>query len=149
MENMQQSQKTTQSFDKVFYTMEHLNPQNAFYTQLVAEMFTHLNQLALYRGLRTTAMETGIPGYMWLPIILGAIITLVCAMLLDIEHARLHITLNALLGIFIGMMIFIIILFDYPFSGSLSIKPMAYFQIFTMEKWHSDNKSVEQIKTIK
>ncbi len=149
MEIMKQSQKTTETFDRVFYVMEHLNPQNQFHIQLVAEMFNHLNQLASYRGLRTTAMETGIPGPMWLPIILGAIITIVCAMLLDIEHARLHIALNALLGIFIGMIIFIIILFDHPFSGSLSIKPMAYMQIFTMEQWHSNHQPTKMVKTIK
>ena len=59
-------------------------------------------------------------------------------MLLDIEHTRLHVSLNALLGIFIGMLFFIILLLDHPYSGSLSIKPQSYKQIFTMEKWDND-----------
>src|SRR5665647_2335107 len=90
MEQMKLSRKTPESFDRVFYRMEHLNPKNQFQIQLVAEMFNHLNELATYRGLRTTSMETEISAPMWLPMIFGAIITLLCAMSLDIEHARMH-----------------------------------------------------------
>lgn len=134
MESMKLSRKTPESFNRVFYKMEHLTPKNPYQVQLVAEMFSHLNELAVYRGLRATSMESEIPFFMWLPIIFGAIIIIFCAMLLDIEHARLHVLLNAFLGIFIGMFLFIIILLDHPFSGQLSIKPKSYKQIFTMEQ---------------
>ena len=90
------SRKTTESFNRVFYRMENLNPKNQIQSQLVSEMFNHLNQLDTYRGLRATSMETEIPIILWLPMILGALITLICAMLLDIEHGRVHISLNAL-----------------------------------------------------
>lgn len=140
MEHMKLSRKTPESFNNVFYKMEHLNPKNPFQIALVAEMFHHLNELATYRGLRASSMETEIPPPMWLPIILGAIIIIICAMLLDIEHTRLHVSLNALLGIFIGMFFFIIILLDHPFTGSLGLKPKSYKQIFTMEKWDNERR---------
>lgn len=143
MEQMKSSRKTPESFDKVYYKIEHLNPKNPFQVQLVGEMFNHLNELDTYRGLRTTSMETEISPPMWLPLILGAIITIICAMLMDIEHTRMHVGLNTLLGIFIGMFFFTIILLDHPFTGSHGIKPKSYKQIFTMEKWakelHSKN----------
>lgn len=145
MEHMKQSRKTPESFNRVFYRMEHLNPKNQFQIQLVAEMFNHLNELATYRGLRTTSMETEISAPMWLPMIFGAIITLLCAMSLDIEHARMHIVLIALLGTFIGMLFFIIISLDHPFSGSSGIRPKSYKQIFTMEQWAKEAPS--KIKT--
>ena len=138
MERMMQSRKTTESFNQVFYKMEKLNPTNPFQIQLVAEMFNQLNKLATFRSLRTTAMETEIPPLIWLPLILGAFITIMCAMLLDIEHTRMHVSLNALLGIFIGMFFFIIILLDHPFTGSLCIKPKSYLQIFTMEQQNNE-----------
>lgn len=141
MEMMKPSRKTPESFNRVFHKMEHLNPKNQFQIQLVAEMFDHLNELATYRGLRTASMETEISPPMWLPIILGAIITLICATLLDIEHTRLHMALNALLGAFIGMFLFIIILLDHPFSGGQGIKPKAYKEIFTMEQWANEPPS--------
>jgi hypothetical protein len=138
MEQMKTSRKTPESFDRVFFKMEHLNPKNPFQIQLVAEMFNHLNELATYRGLRDTSFEKEIPPPLWWTMILGAIITIICSILLDIEHTRLHITLNALLGIFIGMIFFIILLLDHPYSGSLSIKPQSYKQIFTLEQWDNE-----------
>lgn len=141
MEHMEPSRKTPESFNKVFYKMEHLNPKNPFQIQLVAEMFNHLNELATYRGLRINSMETEISPPLWLPMIVGAIITIICAILMDIEHGGMHVTLNALLGIFIGMFLFIIILLDHPFTGSLCIKPKSYMEIFTMEQWANEAHS--------
>lgn len=146
MEHMKLSRKTPESLNQVFYKMEHLNPKNPFQVQLVAEMFNHLNELATYRGLRITSIETEIPPPIWLPIILGAIITILCSMLLDIEDSRIHVVLNALLGIFIAMFFFIIILLDHPFTGSLSIKPKSYKQIFTLEKWANELHSKNTIQ---
>ena len=138
MERMKPSRKTPESFNKVFFEMEHLHPQNPFQVQLIAQMFGHLNELAAYRGLRTSSMETEIPPPIWLPMIFGAIITIICALLMDIEHTRMHIGLNALLGSFIGMLLFTIILLDHPYTGSLAIKPKLYKQIFTVEQWDHD-----------
>ncbi|MEI7583092.1 DUF4239 domain-containing protein [Runella sp.] len=135
MARMQASQKTLESFNQVFYKMERINPKNQFQLQLVTEMFHHLNELATYRGLRTATVEMEIPSPIWWPMMLGAIITIVCAMLLDIENSHIHIGLNALFGIFIGMFFFIIIELDHPFTGSLSIQPDSYMQIFNMEEW--------------
>ncbi len=138
MQHRKPGRKTTESFNRVFYQMENLNPKNQFQIQLVAEMFSHLNQLDTYRGLRATSEDMEIPAPLWLPIIFGAFITIICAIMLDIEHRRMHVGLNSLLGFFIGMIIFIIILFDHPYSGSLSIKPQSYKQIFTMEQWYNE-----------
>jgi len=146
MEHMKPSRKTPDSFNRVFYKMEHLNPKTPFQIQLVAEMFSHLNELSTYRGLRISSMETEISPPMWLPMIFGAFITIICAMLLDIEHTRMHVGLNALLGAFIGMFFFIIIFLDHPFSGSLGIKPKSYMQIFTMEQWANELHSEKSIQ---
>ncbi len=138
MECMKPVVKTPAAFNKVFYKMEHLNPKNPFQVQLVAEMFNHLNTLSAYRGLRASG-ETEIPSPIWLPMIIGALITMICAMLLDIEHSRMHVILNGLLGMFIGMLFFIIILLDHPYSGSMGIKPKSYKQIFSMERWNNEH----------
>ncbi len=144
MEKLKPSRKTPESFNKVFYKMEHLNPKNQYQIQLVAEMFSHLNELATYRGLRTATIEMEIPAPIWLPIILGALIVIMCAMMLDIEHKRIHILLNSLLGMYIGLFFFIIILLDHPYSGSLDIKPKAYKDIFTIEQWANEKPLIKK-----
>jgi hypothetical protein len=134
MEKLQPSPKTQESFNSVFYKMERLNPKNQFQIQLVAEMYNHLNGLDLYRGLRISSKKTEISPPLWLPMIAGAIILIICSALMDIENSRMHITLNALMGIFIGMLLFSIILLDHPFIGKMAIKPDEYKSIFTLDQ---------------
>ncbi|MES2836179.1 MAG: hypothetical protein V4667_01535 [Bacteroidota bacterium] len=139
MEMMKQSRKTPESFNKVFYVMEHLNPKTPFQIQLVSQMFSHLSELSMYRGLRTSSIDAEIPSPIWLPIIFGALITFLCSLLLDIEHSKMHILLNAMLGVFVGAFIFIIILLDHPFTGELGVEPKLYKQIFTLEQWATES----------
>lgn len=134
MENTLPSPKTQESFNGVFYKMERLNPKNQFQIQLVAEMYNHLNGLDLYRGLRISSKKTEISTPLWLPMIIGAVIIIICGSLMDIEHTGMHITLNGLLGIFIGMLLFSIILLDHPFEGRMGIKPEEYKSIFTLDQ---------------
>lgn len=138
MQVIKLSRKTPESFSKVFYEMEHLNPKNQFQIQLVAEMFNHLNELSTYRGLRIASIDTEIPSTMWLPIMFGAFITLLCAMFLDIEHTRIHLIINSMLGAVIGMFLFILIVLDHPYTGNHGIKPKSYKEIFTLERWDSE-----------
>jgi len=145
MEEMQPSRKTAESFDQIFYRMERIIPNNQMQIQLVSEMFNHLNELATYRGLRISSMETEIPAPMWLPLIFGAIITILCTMLLDIEHIRMHVYLTSSLGAVIGAFLFMIILLDHPFTGNLGIKPESYEQIFTLEDWDKENENPKTI----
>jgi len=139
MEHMKLSRKTPESFNAVYFKMERLTPKNSSQTELVSHMFNHLNELNTYRGLRTSSMESEISPPIWLPIILGGIITIFCAMILDIEHKRLHILLTSLLGAFISIFLFIIILLDHPFSGTMGLKPKSYREIFTLEQWSKEN----------
>jgi len=134
MASMKPSLKTANSFSKIFLTIESLRPENAYKIQLLSEMFHHLNELATYRSLRVSSMNTEIPAPIWIPIILGALITMLCALLVDIENINLHVGLNTLMGVFIGMLLFIIILFDHPFTGSLAIEPKSYLEIFNVNE---------------
>lgn len=146
MENMKLSRRTPESFDFVFYKMQHMNPKTPFQVQLVSGMYAHLIDLGTYRGLRMSSMETEISPPIWLPMILGGFVTIICSIFLDIENKRLHLFLNSLLGIFIGLYFFIIILLDHPFSGSMAIQPKSYLEIFTLEQWDSEGIQADELK---
>ena len=141
MAKMQSSRKTNESFSQVFYEIERLDPQNTFHIQLVSRMFNHLNELSTFRGLRTSSLEMEMPAPMWMPILLGAFITLLCSVLMDIEHKKMHVGLNSLLGAIIGMFLFIIILLDHPYTGSIAIQPRSYQQIFTLDQWENEHNT--------
>lgn len=138
MEYMKLSRKTPEALNRLYFMMNRIQVNNEIEALFLSEMFSNLNELSASRDLRVATMESEIPAPMWLPIILGAIITITCAMLLDIESARMHISLTSLFGSFIGMILFIIIFLDHPFSGTERIKPKAYIQIEVMENWTTE-----------
>ncbi|MBC7384045.1 MAG: DUF4239 domain-containing protein [Bacteroidia bacterium] len=146
---MKLSRKTPESLSRVYYEIENLKPGSTFQSQLVTEMFNHLNQLDSFRGQRIMSIETEVPAPIWFPLIIGAIITVICSMLLDIEHRKVHIAINSMLGAFIGMFFFIIILLDHPYTGHIGIKPKAYKEIFTMEETSSDVQQKQIIQSHK
>jgi hypothetical protein len=62
------------------------------------------------------------------------LITLIFVTMLDIENTRLHIFLSAMLGAFIGLVMYLIVILNYPFSGYLSIQPTGYQEILQWDK---------------
>lgn len=143
MRKMKLSRKTPEALNNVYYAVERLNPKTPHQVELAGQIFDHLNELSNYRGLRTSSIETEIPPFMWLPIILGAIIVIISGLFLDIEHVRIHIGLNFLLGSFLGLLFFIIILLDHPYTSKDGMEPKSYKQIFVLEEWSKEaHKSV-------
>lgn len=138
MARMERGRKTSVSLDQVFVEMGRLQPKTDMELMLVTEMVSQLNYLVVCRGQRLTTMENEISPPMWLPLILGAFITTLMTLLLDIEHRNIHILLDALMGAFIGIFFFTIILLDHPYAGSRGIQPDRYMQIFTSEDWTKD-----------
>jgi ABC-type multidrug transport system fused ATPase/permease subunit len=131
MEQMKSFTKDNRKyFNEVFKEMELLDAHDP----KVEQMFRHLNDLATARSLRQLDASTEIAIEIWVPLLVGALIIMVFAMLVDVESLRLHMTVNGLLGAFIGMVIYIIIILDHPFSGKMKINPTEYNIILQMEK---------------
>lgn len=125
--------RTVGKFDNVFKAIEHMNPTEEYKSRRVEEMFRHLNELATVRNLRLLDADSEIPFIIWVPLLLGGLITLILAMMLNIENTRLQVVINGVLGAFIGMILFLIILIDHPFAGQMRIAPRGYLQIEEME----------------
>ncbi|KAA2245723.1 DUF4239 domain-containing protein [Chitinophaga agrisoli] len=120
---------STEAFNNVFQVIEQMDPQTPALNERSAEMFRHLNELATHRSLRQLAASAGIPRELWIPLLIGGFITMFFAMMLDIENGKLHVILSAMLGSFIGIVLYLIIIMDYPFSGYLCVDPTGYKDI--------------------
>jgi hypothetical protein len=118
-----------ETFNAVFKQMVKLDKDAYF-----SEMFRQLNELAENRNLRFLDATSSIPVEIWMPLLLGAVIILIFAILVDVESKRLHMTVNGLLGAFMGLVIYIIVILDHPFTGKMKIEPEEYKTILQMEK---------------
>lgn len=112
---------TVRSFNQVFAIMERMHDVEEFKNQRIDQMFRHLNELATYRSLRGLAADSEIDLYIWIPLWLGGLITAIFAVLMNIENRRLHCVMNGLLGAFVALIFYIIILSDHPFAGAMRI----------------------------
>ena len=74
------------TFNHVFAIMGKLDLGDTYSGQ----MFRQLNELSMYRSLRNLDASSSIPTEIWVPILLGGLIILVLAVMLDVESLRLH-----------------------------------------------------------
>jgi hypothetical protein len=80
--------------------------------------------------MRLDSVHTGLPGIMWIVVILGALIALSSTFFFRVADVRLHIILVGLLAIFISLVIFMILALDRPFRGDLGISPEPYQLVY-------------------
>ena len=97
---------------------------------LHAETLRAYNNLIQARRLRLDAVLIGLPGVMWIVILLGAAISLSASFFFSVDDVRLHLILVTLLAMFIGLVIFVTFALDRPFRGDLGVRPEPYQLIF-------------------
>ena len=110
-------------FQKSLASFEPTTPGQ---TVLHSETLHAYNELIDRRGLRMEAVGEGLSQVMWMVIWIGAAISIGVAYLYKIEDPKLHIILVSLMAGFLGLVIFMIVINDRPFSGPNGIQPHSY-----------------------
>ncbi len=101
-------------------------PANASQSALHAETLRAYNSLIEYRRLRIDAVGGGLSMVMWSVIWVGAAISIGVAYFFRIPDIKLHAILVALMGGFLAMVLFMIVINDRPFYGYTSISSDPY-----------------------
>lgn len=102
------------------------NPSTQGEMALHQETLRGYNQLTEYRRLRVDAVSSGLSGIMWAVIWIGAAISIGVAYLYKIQDAMLHGVLVALMGGFLAIVLFMIVINDKPFYGKAAISSAPY-----------------------
>ncbi len=108
---------------------DHLHsfqPENVSQSALHGETLGAYNDLIEYRRLRVDAVGGGLSDVMWAVIWVGAAISIGIAYFFNIPDIKLHAILIALMGGFLAMVLFMIIINDKPFYGFVSISSDPY-----------------------
>ncbi len=133
MEKMQKSEVTQKSFVQLFEIIEHLNPAEGNAQMKAQLLLKTAGELASCRNQRLYEAQAEIPRIIWLTLLLGWFITAVLASMLDVENKNYHFTMSAIMGAFVGLLFFLIIILDHPFSGSIKTEPFGYRSILQIE----------------
>lgn len=137
MKKMQKSETTQRNFAKLFELIEQMNPP-AGNAQLKAQLLLKTaNELAIYRNQRLYEARAEIPRIIWLTLLLGWFITSVLSSMLNVENQNYHFTMSAMMGAFVGLLFFLIIILDHPFAGSIRTEPCGYQSILQLQNNNS------------
>jgi hypothetical protein len=96
-----------------------------------AECLRQFNELLTYRRLRLQAVDSGLPGLMWLVMLMGAAIAIGMTFFLWHENLLVHSLLTAALAGIVGLVIFLILSLDRPLWGSVSVDPGDFQEVLT------------------
>lgn len=113
-----EARKTGLAMIRVFTDFE---PRTEADKVIYPELLGQLRTLWDHRRERAGTAEYGIPAVEWGALILGAAVVLFFAGLFHVDNTRLHSIITILTGLVIGLNLYLVALFGYPFSGDLSV----------------------------
>jgi len=116
--------------DRIQATLFQFEPATESQKVLAAEAVHAYNVMVEARRMRLDAVETHLPGVMWVLIVLGALISLLSALFFPVHDVRIQRTQVALLSMFIGIVVLMIVSLDRPFRGDLGLTPRPYELIY-------------------
>lgn len=116
----------TSILDNFQYKLIAFQPANMGQAAIHSETLRTYNQFLEQRRLRIDAVSGGLSGVMWAVIWVGAAISIGIAYFFNIPDIKLHAVLVALMGGFLAMVLFMIIINDKPFYGTASISSDPY-----------------------
>jgi hypothetical protein len=105
-------------------------PANEGQKLLHAETLAAYNRATLARRMRVDAVSTGLPGVMWVVIVIGAVISISACYFFRVEDPRLHSILIVLLSVLIGLVISMTVVMNHPFRGDLGLSADPYQLVY-------------------
>lgn len=89
---------------------------------ILQEMQTAWDQ----RRERVATAQSGLPAVEWVALLLGAVVTVLFAGLFNVENLRLQALITAMAALVIGLNLYLVSLFAYPYAGDLVVSSQPF-----------------------
>ncbi|MFA6320470.1 MAG: DUF4239 domain-containing protein [Candidatus Omnitrophota bacterium] len=125
----QQSLAAHEILEKIWISYSSYEPKTENEKIFLAESVRKLNEAGELRRLRLMDSRSGIHGILWAILITGGITTIVFTLFFGSENLKAQLLMSSMLAMVIAMILFTILLLDFPFTGGMHItweafKPM-------------------------
>ena len=94
-----------------------------------AESVSRLNELRELRRFRIIDSKTGIEPILWFILIVGGMVTIAFTFFFGSENFAAHVLMASTLAVMISLILFTILLLDFPFTGSVKISSDMFRQM--------------------
>lgn len=121
MQRARMSVKARRSALQIVRALDSFEPETETHKTVFPMLLEQGRDLWDRRRERATMAQYGIPAVEWGALFIGAVVTVLFAGLFSVGNARLQMLLTALVALVIGLNLYLVALFGYPFSGELSV----------------------------
>lgn len=125
----QRSLQVQQLSDKEWKLYSAYEPTTDREKIFYAEILKRMNDAGELRRQRILDAQTGIHPMLWFILLFGGIITVVFAFFFGTENIKAQLIMTTLMAVLIVLILFTILIMDFPFSGDMSVKPDAFKQV--------------------
>ena len=115
--------------DRVWEVTGKFDPKTDREKIFFSEILTKMNQAGEMRRQRLMDSRTGVHPSLWSVLLLGGIITVAFTFFFGSENLYAQLTMTTLLAVLIVLILFTILIMDFPYSGDLSISVTPFQQV--------------------
>jgi hypothetical protein len=139
MEQGKASPKAWAILDDIRDSIQRLDPSTDAQQVLYDQGLERVHQLADARGERLLEAQEGIPGILWVVLLIGGALTIGFTYLFGLENNTTHTLMVAALALVICLILFTVAALNYPFRGDVRVGPDAFEQV--LGRFDSSNLS--------
>jgi hypothetical protein len=125
----QRSLEAQRDSDDVWKLAGSFEPKTEGEKIFFSEMLYRMNDAGELRRQRLLDAQTGIHPMLWFILLFGGIITVVFSFFFGSENLKAQLIMTTLLAVLIVLILFTILIMDYPFSGDMIVSPDAFRQV--------------------
>lgn len=123
MQRGQSSPQVQEIIDKMGLAYSRYLPKTINEQVFFTASVNKLNELNELRRQRLLDSRTGMHPVLWFVLVLGGIVTIIFTFFFSSKNFIPQLFMVALLATMIGLILFTILMFDFPFTGNISISP--------------------------
>jgi hypothetical protein len=120
-----ESASSMDHMERMWILLRQYEPNGAREATLYDKMLDEVQHVNDERRMRLLASREGIPPLMWGVLIGGAVVTVLFTYFFGIKNIRAQLAMTALYVISIGFVLFLVAAVEFPFSGTVEVKPEA------------------------
>ncbi|MGA2368333.1 MAG: DUF4239 domain-containing protein [Dehalococcoidia bacterium] len=131
----QRSLEVQKYSDEVWKLAGSFEPKSEGEKIFFSEMLYRMNDAGELRRQRLLDAQTGIHPMLWFILLFGGIITVIFAFFFGSENLVAQLIMTTLLAVLIVLILFTILIMDFPFSGDMAVSPYAFKQVLLYLKY--------------
>ncbi len=135
MQRGERSLEAQAAADRVWEVTATFDPKTDKEKIFFSEMLKKMNDAVEMRRQRIQDAGSGLHPALWFVLLFGGIITVVFTFFFGSENLYAQLTMTTMLAVLVVLILFTILLMDFPFSGDLSI-PATPLQLVLDHFWH-------------